>query len=166
MSLFLFSLLLSVVLGGQNLAFPDYSLAGNRPSQKSCNTGSPVVLNLWISECPRKCQRSSDVLMSWASQPLTFLLCSSGLLGDLASLSLGLRHAFGLTATFCWPREIQCKMSTEAPYPPVCPERCCLHRRLSEPSGNAEHRCKILTPWSLLIQANQRNARIAKPEID
>lgn len=100
MSLFLFSLLLSVVLGGQNLAFPDYSLAGNRPSQKSCNTGSPVVLNLWISEYPRKCQRSSNVLMSWASQPLTFLLCSSGLPGDPASLSLGLRHAFGLTATF------------------------------------------------------------------
>lgn len=44
MSLFLFPLLLLVVLGGQNLTFPDCSPPGNR--KKSCNTGSPIVLNL------------------------------------------------------------------------------------------------------------------------
>ena len=31
------------------MVFLDYSLTGSRKSQKPCNTGSPVVLNLWIS---------------------------------------------------------------------------------------------------------------------
>lgn len=100
MALFLFHLLLSVVLGGQNLAFPDSSMTGNRKRQKSCHTCNPVVLNLLISQCPRKYPKSSDVRMNWSSQALTFLLRSSGLPVELAPLSPGLRHVLGLTATF------------------------------------------------------------------
>lgn len=66
----------------------------------------------------------------------------------------------------CWPREIQGKMSKKAPFSPVCSNSCCLHSRLLELAGNLEHSCKVLPYWSLLIQAKQRNARTAKPEID
>lgn len=147
-TLFLFDLLLSVVLGGQNLAFPDSSVTGNRKRQKSCHTGNPVVLNLWISQCPRKYPKSSAVLMNWSSQPLTFLLCSSGLPGELAPLSLGLRHVLGLTA--CWLKEILCKLSKEAQYPHQSWEW-----RLPELPGNEEHRCEILLPHLFWLMQNK-----------